>query len=182
MRALYTLDFKGVFSTYEDFKNEMNNLNPFDFVFNEIYLIYIYRVCYSTFLGYEIAYLDTQTFKEMFSLILAENYQKWEKELELIKKIRDLKDGEILTLNRTINNIALNPNTEILSDSEIIKYISSQATSNAQTSKLNAYLSFLSTLPIFERKKIIETFKDLFINIYVESMHLYNERNEWYDY
>ena len=176
MRALYTLDFKGVFNTYQDFKNEMDNLNPFDFVFNEIYLIYIYRVCYSTFLGYEIAYLDTQTFKEMFSLILAENYQKWEKELELIKKIRDLKDGEILTLNRTINNIALNPNTEILSDSEIIKYISSQATSNTLSGRLNGYLLYLANLPIFEKKNIINSFKDLFINIYNDNMYLYNER------
>jgi len=100
----------------------------------------LFYLLYARYGNSPIANRDTTQFKYKVFSIIFQYGPKWEKDLDIQKKVRALTDDEIRLGSKAIYNQALNPATEpTTAGLEELEYINQQNTTNYKKSPLEGY-------------------------------------------
>jgi hypothetical protein len=174
MATTNTFYFEDIFADYADFKEMTDGLELYDSdpesetydAVAENYNQYLYDLLYLRYAGNSINYDVPQYFVYAFGLRYKNIFDKYKKQLELIKKVEDLTEDELELLTETISNGAYNPNDQPVSAWAPINYVSQQNRSRLKNNKLIAYINAINAIPT----KNIEGFLDAFIDLFTMFM------------
>lgn len=120
----------------------------------------LYYLLYARYGNSPIANRDINQFKYKVYSIIFQYGPKWEKDLDVQKKVRALTDDEIRLGSKAIYNQAMNPATEPTTAAlDEITYINAQNTTNYKKSPLEGYAILEQLL----RDDITKIFVDRFI-------------------
>lgn len=162
--------FIEIFPTFEDFKNEYDNLDSSIKVVDDS-LFVIYYLLLGKYANSHIASQVENQFKvRLFSIIFMYG-PVWSKKIEIQKAIRslDINSDDVLKGTQTTYNNASNdggtPSTN--SDTEL-KYIDSQSVTKIKYNKLDGYSKIYDLISDDVTEEFLRKFKELFI-VCVES-------------
>lgn len=100
----------------------------------------LFYLLYARYGNSPIANRDVNQFQYKVFSVIFQYGPKWEKDLDIQKKVRALTDEEIRLGSKAIYNQALNPATEpSTGDLEELEYINQQNTTNYKKSPLEGY-------------------------------------------
>ena len=85
--------------------------------------------------------------KETVANIIEDSFDKYKVQVDLVKKLQQLTDAELLTVSTALANQSNNPNTKTTDPTQPLEYISAQAFTIAKDNKVQAYLRALSSIP-----------------------------------
>lgn len=149
MSSALTFYFKNIYPTFEEFKafiikQEISDLTNEE---NLTFAKYIYKMLFRRFHNSNIQYDTIEDFECDFANILEDNFERYKTQVDLIKKMQQLTDSELLTVSSALANQSNNPNTKLSDPTQPLEFISAQAFTIAKDNKLQAYLRALSSIP-----------------------------------
>ena len=164
MATTSTFYFEDIFEDYAAFKEMTDGLELYESTdqIAENYNQYLFDILYMRYAGNSINYDVPQYFVYAFGLRYKNLFEKYKKQLELIKKVEDLDEDEIALLTETISNGAYNPNDQPATAWAPINYVSQQNRSRLKNNKLVAYINAINAIPT----KNIDGFLDAFIDLF----------------
>lgn len=178
MSTALTFYFKEIYPNFEAFNNFLTQYQVFDTTsaVNLSFAQYIYKVLYRRYHNSNVQYDTIDDFCCDFANVLEDTIEKYQKQLELIKKMYALTENELLMLNSALANNSLNPNTVVDDPTKPLEYISAQAFSYTNDNKLTAFMRALNNLP----SKLIDTMLrrcvNLFKTILPNQIYVYKEQ------
>lgn len=123
----------------------------------------LFYLLYARYGNSPIANRDINQFQYKVFSVIFQYGPKWEKDLDIQKKVRDLTDDEIRLGSKAIYNQALNPATEpSTGDLEELEYINQQNTTNYKKSPLEGYAILVELLKDDITKLFIDKFNICF--------------------
>ena len=100
------------------------------------YFKYVYKILFRHYCNSNVQYLTPDEFKLDLANDLENVWAKFKKRKELVEKIYNLTDDEILKINNTLSNQANNPNDAPDDPTQPLNYISAQVYSQLNDNKL----------------------------------------------
>lgn len=175
MSSAITFYFKEIYPTAESFNiwitdeliadlTNQDNLN---------FSNYLYKILFRKYHNSNIQYDTINDFKCDFANKIEDIFTKYQKQLELIKKINNLTDAEIMTISTAIANSANNPNTTVDDPTKPLDYVGAQAYTIANTGKLQAYLQALRLIPTKLIDELLLQCRGLFKTIIPNQINLF---------
>ena len=140
---------------------------------------YCYDALSRRFAGAEIRYSVKSPFYGQMLNIYLTSFFAFKREKELLDKIYNLTEEEILIASKIWSNIALEPNTLDTPADKILNYIGQQTSSFDTRGKLDRYFQALKQIPtldlarFFKNKYAGISFEDLFVQIYSPQYAVY---------
>lgn len=123
----------------------------------------LYYLLYARYGNSPMANRDVNQFKYKIFSVIFQYGPKWEKDLDIQKKIRALSDDEIRLGSKAIYNQALNPQTSPSTATlEELTYINQQNTTNYKKSPLEGYAMLVDLLQDDLTKKFVDKFNICF--------------------
>ena len=176
--STHTFTFLEIFPNYDAFKSTIlaqSILNESDF--DESTLKYLWAVMYRSFGNVEVMYTVKQDFIDRFLNELEDYFSKIKRERELINKIHNLSDEELLIVSESINNFANNPNDLPEDPTAPLQYISNQNWGKISNGKIAAYLQALNNIPSYRTGEVVKIFRPLFWDSLTTTIYLYPQEN-----
>ena len=137
-----TILFTEVWDNAEDFKADYKASGLYQTVskISDDSANMLFYLLYARYGNNPIANRDVNQFKYKIFSVIFQYGPKWEKDLDIQKKVRELTEDEIRTGSFAMYNQALNPSTAptTASDTEL-NYINGQNTTRYKKSKLEGY-------------------------------------------
>lgn len=124
----------------------------------------LYYLLYGKYGNSHIASSDENQFKYRLYSIVWQYGPTWKREVELQDKLREMNDDEILSGAKSINNVSLNPATEIEED-VVLKTVNQQTTMSMKKARIDAYAQFIALLKKDVTAEFLGKFKELFLII-----------------
>lgn len=149
MSSALTFYFKNIFPNYQNFEEFLTEYNVVDTstIENSTFAEYIYKILYRRYHNSNIQYDTIEDFKCDFANVIEDTFSKYQKQVDIIQKMQNLTDKELLTISTAIANTSTNPNTKLADPESPIEYVSAQAYTIAKDNKLQAYLRALESIP-----------------------------------
>ena len=140
MSLIYkTKTFANVFDTEATFKTSFK-ATVFNGALEDDKLSILYYLLYAKYGNNPIANLDENQFKYKVYSIIFSYGPAWAKRIDIQDKLRNLKEEELITGARQINNHAFNPAGEPSTDQlDALPTINDQTSTNYRKSKMEAY-------------------------------------------
>lgn len=182
MSATYTWTFGELFPDYDTWQQFItNNTQAIDYSIEAVATFdkFCYDALSRRFAGSEIRYSIKAPFYGQLLNIYLTNFFAFKREKELIDKIYQLTEDEILIASKVWSNLALEPNTLNTPADEILNYIGQQTSSFDTRGKLDRYFQALKQVPtldlarFFKNKYAGISFEDLFIQMYAPDYAVY---------
>lgn len=144
---------------------------------------FLYDILYLNYSNKNIRYDEPTAFLNALALILRNKFDKYKKEKELIDSIYKLTLEDFEVINKTINNVANNPNTKPLDPTQPLDFVSSQNFIQIKDNKIKAYLLALNNLPTFniyeffngKNSRYEMCINDLFMVVQIQNDYIYNK-------
>lgn len=180
MGSELTFYFKTIFPSYEKFKEFMTDFEVADLmdVENELFAKYIYKILFREYAHSNIQYDTPEDFKLDLAQIVEDNFDRYKKQVELIKKMQALTDEQILTLTKSLSNHANNPNSEPNDPTKPLNFISAQTYSQITDNQLQGYLKALELIPTKRIKELVYQCKPLFKKYIPNQVFVYVNEEE----
>lgn len=175
-----TFKFKEIFPTYQIFgayliEYEINKLNTAEDI---LFAKYLYKIFYRKFGNSSVQFTTPEDFKFEFANRIEDNFYKYKKQIEIIQKLHNINDEDIIQITQTLTNNANNPNSVVEDPKQPLEFISAQAYSFVNNNKVQAYIQALSVMPTQLIDSILIQCKDLFKRIITEKIYIYDEEEE----
>lgn len=172
-----TIFYKNVFSSLDDFKTFISEYTSLD-KDNTLHE-FLYKRLLNKFCNENINYPTIESFKRCFAITYEDNFKQYEFRKNIIDKMYNLTESELVEVNRQIQNIALN-NNELLDSSKdpldvSINFISHQNTSKATQNKLEAYIAAISGVTTQLLNDMLERFRKHFMVVYFNPQYMYHK-------
>lgn len=180
----YTFYFNEIFPTYDDWVNTMKDFNIVNYeeVMQANFDNYVYKILFNQYYNVNVRYSTIGDFVTSLSNVYLNKFNKFLKQKELLDKIYNLTDNDILTLTQTLSNMANNPNTEPVDPTTPINYISAQTYQMLTDNKLKGYLNALESIPNMKVYNLLKPeteqemgFSDLFMNVQPNLKYFYEK-------
>ena len=148
----YTFKFGEIFDTYEKWKTFSEECGFINFTdeteakFDE----YCYKVLFRHYQRANIRYTSIADFCNELSIVYESKFKQFKKQQEVIDKIYNLTEDEILQVNQVLSNYAENPNNKPDDPTKPLNFITNQTYTNQQNGKLSGYLLALSSIPVLD--------------------------------
>lgn len=163
-----TRTFNDIYPTFEDFKDDVAiynsiGLNPkFKEDTNQT-LFYLLSARYG---NSSVANSDENQFKLKLFCTIFQYGPTWEKRLSIQTDLRALKEDELLTGTKQINNHSYNPSTAPSTDTlDELPTIDEQTSTKYKKSKMDAYANLMALLEKDVTEEFMNKFKKLFLII-----------------
>ena len=179
MSSALTFYFKEIFPTQESFTDYLKDSliadtsNPETLTFGQ----YIYKLLYRRFHNENVQYDTPDDFKNDLANILEDNFEKFQAQTGIIKKLHNLSEEDITQISEALANQANNPNSSVDNPKEPLGYISSQAYTLARDNKLQAYLRALNNIPTKLINELLISCQNLFKKIIPQQIFVYKGGN-----
>lgn len=165
-RSLYgsyrTRTFADIYETADVFVKEIQ-ASPLNKLYSESCKT-LYYLLYGKYGNSHIASSDETQFKYRLYSIIWQYGPSWKREVDLQDKLRAMSDDEILSGAKSINNVSLNPATEIEED-VVLKTVNQQTTMSVKKAKMDAYAQFVALLKKDVTAEFLNRFKELFLTV-----------------
>lgn len=167
MSTAITFYFKEIFPNYADFDYFLNDFNIVSTIGDEnaanlSFAQYLYKILFRRYHNSNVQYDTIDDFKLDFANVLEDCFTKYKRQMEILTKIHELTDKELITINTALANNSLNPNTRVDDPTAPLDFISAQAYSFTQDNKLNAFLRAMENIP----GKLIDTMLRRCVNLF----------------
>lgn len=134
----------------------------------------IFKLLYNNFCNCSVAYDTPTAFYRHFFIEYQNSVDEYVNKLKLIKTIREMPLDDIYKELESINNMAHNDNAIVNNPlSEIIPYISTQATSVSRGNKLTALHRAISIYRDNEVTQFLDRFKKLFLFLHGDKKYYF---------
>ena len=134
----------------------------------------IFKLLYNNFCNCSVAYDTPTAFYRNFFIEYMNCVDEYVNKLKLIKVIREMPLDEVYKELESINNMAHNDNAIVNNPlSEIIPYISSQATSISRGNKISALHRAISLYRDNEVTQFLDRFKKLFLFLHGDKKYYF---------
>lgn len=169
-----TFFFKDIFEDTDSFLTYINEYTHLDNT-DELH-IKVYNYLMMRYANSNVNYNTISSFKRLFAIDYEENFKQYKFRKNIIDKMYDLSDNDILLINKAITNVALN-NNEITSDplEKVIDYVSNQQSTAGYSNKLSSYLNALQDIQDEWINDLLDRFKKHFMQIFSEKVYVYKE-------
>ena len=181
MATTSTFYFDEIFADYSEFKVMTDQLALYDSdpdsptydAIAENFNQYLFALLYMRYAGNSINYDVPQYFLYAFGLRYKDIFDKYKKQVDLIKGVEDLTADEIAILTETISNGAYNPNTQPATAWAPLNYVSQQNRSRLTNNKLIAYVNAINAIPTKNIDGFLNSFIDLFTTFLPNDKYIY---------
>ncbi len=134
----------------------------------------LYNLLWNNFCNCSVAFDTKEDFYRKFYSILWNEADYYLQKLEKIKEIRKMSNAELIKEYTNISNVAANNNKVVNSPlTEIIPYITSQATSTSSSNLLSAIGRAISEYRNNELEYFLDKFNKLFLDLHSDSVIYY---------
>ena len=171
--AMLTRKFYEIFPDVDTFLTEWNNTYyktdlDSDSILPEKAVKLVYYTLCSKYYQSTTASVSEDLFKDrLFTLVYQHSPEYW-KRIQIKNELLKLDLNETEISSKTINNLALNPNTEpTTSSDEEINYINQQNVSIIKQNKVRAYREYLDLIKMDYTDVFLNKFSNLFLKILV---------------
>ena len=170
MATTSTYYFDDIFEDYAAFKEMTDALELYDAdpdsptydAIAENFNQYLFSILYMRYAGNSINYDVPQYFLYAFGLRYKDMFDKYKKQVDLIKEVEKLTPEDLEVLTETIANGAFNPNDKPVTFWAPIGYISQQNAARLKNNKLVAYINAINAIPTKNIQGFLDAFIDLF--------------------
>ena len=162
-----TKTFAQVYSSYEDFKKDYNDLivlvsggvQPL----TEANAKATFYLLFARYGNNPIVNYDVTQFKMKLMSVIATYGPIWERKKAIQKSLRDLTEADLLQGAKQIYNHAFNPSTEpSTTELEELTHINDQNVSNNKKAKMEAYSILWANLHVDSTDEYLNKFKNCF--------------------
>lgn len=178
MSSAITFYFKEIFPTVYTFiqyliKYDIANIRDTEtFIFAK----YVYKILYRRYHNSNIQYDTVEAFKNDFANVLEDNFTKYKQQLDLIKKMQNFTEDDIVRISSAIANQANNPNNKPDDPTKPLGYISAQASTFANDNKFQAYIRAINNIPTQLIDTMLRRCVNLFKTIIPNQVYVYNDK------
>lgn len=179
--AYRTNTFADIYSDADSFKSDYNSIGlPVTVSTEDINTLYY--LLYANYGNSHIASSDLNRFKYQLFSIIWQYAPNWSRQVEIQKRLRELKEVELLQGSRQIYNHANNPSVEPTTDTtEELEFINEQNVSKNKKGILEGYALLDSLLKKDVTQDFLNKFKKLFLTIVQPELPLlYEDINDEY--
>ena len=182
MTTTFTHYFNNIFPSYKEWREFSEQIDSIDFnnPIHEAFDKWCFKILQRQFSHWNIRYFETDAFKLELAIVYENKFIQFLKEKELIDKIYNLSDDEILEIDHAINNMANNPNNKVEDPKKPLNFISAQTYNLRVQGKARTYLERLNSLPTLNIYKFLHNdkpeemgFEDLFVQIIPNQDYIY---------
>lgn len=169
-----TFFFKDIFEDSDSFLKYLEEYTHLDYT-DELH-VKVYNYLMMRYANSNVNYNTLSSFKRLFAIDYEDYFLQYKFRKSAIEKMYDLTENDILLINKTINNIALNNNE--ITDSpleKVIEYISNQQSNAIYSNKLVAYLQALQDIQDQWINELLDRFKKHFMQIFSEKVYIFKE-------
>ena len=172
-----TFKFKEIFPNFQKFgeyllEYEINKQNTAEDI---LFAKYLYKIIYRKYGNSTVQFTTPDDFKFEFANRIEDNFYKYKKQIEIIQKLHNISDQDMLQVTQTLTNNANNPNSTVEDPRQPLEFISAQAYSFVNNNKVQAYIQALSLMPTQLIDEILIQCRDLFKKIITEKLYIYEE-------
>lgn len=162
-----TFVFKDLIPTFDKFLELYDNYMIEHINLDDEELEIIYKILYNNYCNCSVAYDTPNAFYRMFFLEIFNSGEDYIIKLNMVKRLRQLSEDDLVKEYETVSNVANNDN-EIVSDplQHIVPYITTQSSSTSKGNKANAILRGLSAYRDNNVKYFVDKFQYLFLTIF----------------
>lgn len=180
MSSALTFYFKEIYPTFTDFEVFLNNYEVVDLsnVENLTFAKYLYKILFRKYHNSNIQYDTIADFECDFANIIENSFSKYQTQLSLIQKMQNLTEAELITINTSLANQSLNPNTELDDPTQPLEFVSAQAFSIARDNKMQAYLRALSSIPTQLIDAMLLRCQNLFKTIIPNQVYVFKNKED----
>lgn len=177
MSSALTFYFKEIFPTQADFQSYLMDFAIADIsdAENLTFANFLYKILFRKHHNSNIQYDIIDDFKFDLANKIEDVFEKYKRQVAMIKKIQNLTDEELAIVSTALANSANNPNTTIDDPTKPLEYVGAQAYTIANTGKLQAYLNALKTIPTQLIDAFLMNCSSLFKSIIPNQIYLYEE-------
>ena len=149
MNTALTFYFKEIFSNKSEFVDFMREYEVADMdnAENRIFAEYIFKIMFRKYHNSNVQYDTIDDFKCAWANILEDEFDKYKKQIEYMKKLHELTADEALQVSTALSNSANNPNSAPVDPLKPFDYVGSQVYSIASNGKLLGYVQALRAMP-----------------------------------
>ena len=152
MNLSVTIRFKEIF-TREAFRTWLVN----DCGFSGDFLLFIEDEIYDFFVNSNVRYDTEEAFKRHFKITLKNMYKRYEREHMLLEKTYNVNPDELDLVNKQVNVMANNDNSEVVNPLDaVLTFVSAQTASKQVKNKLVAFYEAIDKV----RNDVIDAFID----------------------
>lgn len=166
-----TFYFEDVFKDDTEFSTYLTDFNivlPTGITASDLYDLFLNK-----FINCSIAYDTKEIFKHKFKMILVDNLKEYVRRKDIIDKLYNLTDSEVVVMNEYIHNYSNNPNISVTDVFEKLPYITQQENSKTNISKLDAYANYLNFILPYGNMEFLKKFDKLFKQIFIREVNIY---------
>lgn len=179
-----TFYFQDIISSYNDWyeKISKNIIGENADGTEQAFDMWAYNLLKRYFFNQNVRYNEPEAFIEMLINVYTNRFKQFYKQKQLIDKIYQLTDNEILIVSKGLSNYANNPNTAPDDPTQPLNFVTSQSYSQITDNKLKAYLDSINRVPTLRVDEFIKgrneyfdeiSFTDLFMNLQLDIYNIY---------
>lgn len=178
MSSALTFLFKNIFPSFEEFKEFLTNEKIVDLtnVENLTFAEFMFKILFRRFHNSNIQYDTIDDFKCDFANILEDYFARYKKQVDLIKKIEQLTEEDILRISTALANQSNNPNSKPTDPTQPLEFVSAQAFTIARDNKLQAYLRALQNIPTLFIEEMLKKCVNLFKTIIPKVVYVFEDK------
>lgn len=172
-----TFVFKEIYPDFESFEKFLNEYQVVDLsvLENVDFAKYMYKCLFRRYHNSNIQYDTIEDFECDFANILEDNFDKFKKQFDYVKKIEQLSEEDYIEISRAIANQAVNPNSKPDDPTQPLDFVSSQAFTLAKDNKQQAFLRAISGIPTKLIGEMLKKCVNLFKTICTKEIFVYKE-------
>lgn len=182
MSTAITFYFKEIFPDFVTFNSYLNdyqivNTTGTENATNYTFAQYVYKILFRRYHNSNVQFDTIEDFKCELANVLEDNFSKYQKQLELLQKLHNMTEKDLITVNTALANNSLNPNTQITDPTQPLDYISAQAYSYTTDNKLLAFMRALENMPTKLIDAMLRRCVNLFKTILPKQIFVYKGDN-----
>ena len=184
MSSAYTFYFEDIFPDYNAWRDVMEGNNVLDYTNAENVLFdqFCYRILARQFTHCNIRYSTPNDFIGTLINVYLNKFEQFKRQKAIIDATYQLTLDDIAEIEKTITNMANNPNTDIpLSTGEVLPYLSAQTFNLTSSNRLKSYIDAINNLPTLNIFKFLKGdkneigFEDLFMSVQPYQEYLFKK-------
>lgn len=183
MSTAFTFYFNDVIDSYNTWKSNVEQLGIIDYSdpLQADFDLFCYNILAREYHNVNIRYDEPYSFIGELLNIYLNKFQQFYKQKQLIDAMYNLTLEEISLLNKTLSNMANNPNEDPTDPTQPLNFISAQTYRQLTENKFKAYLKAIENIPSLNIYNFLKGegdemgFDDLFMVVQPNLKFLYKE-------
>lgn len=185
MSTATTFYFNEIFPTYDSWKIYVEQLDLVDYnkQMEASFDAYCYNILSRYFSNVNIRYREKNAFLCQLANVYTNKFKKYLQQKELIDSLYKLTIEDFQLIQKSLVNMASNPNSKPDNPLKPLDFISEQSYSQVESNRLRAYLEAINNIPTLKVDDFIKGnikekeemhFIDLFVNVQPNNIYVYN--------